>query len=125
GEDRRHHGLGDPPGRRHGGAVAALVDGLGRFAGPDVHRGQRPGHGGDRLHRDPDPHRLTCGHPTFYPAGPVGAPPDSLVARLDLVVCLRSAPPGRGEAVAHLHALHPLDPHHPPAHPPVAPPPPV
>ncbi len=79
--------------------------------GADIDSPQRPGHGGDRLHRSPHPDELTGGHAAFGATRTLREPLDSGAARGNLVVGLAAANPGKLESVPHLHTLDRLDAH--------------
>ena len=100
----------------HRGHVGPLALRVGRLARGQVHGGQRRHQRGDRLHRDPDHHRLAGGDPALEAARVVGASVEAAPAialhrrraasLADGIVDLGS-PAARGfESHADLHALH-------------------
>ena len=77
----------------------------------DVHGAQRPRHGGDRLHRGPDPERLAGGHAALGATGATRRASEPVAGRHDLVVGERAGCGREREAVADLDTLDRLDPH--------------
>ncbi len=96
-----------------GTAVTSLRWLMALAASPVAHVNgvQRARHGGDRLHRRPDPQHLTGAHPALDAAGTVGPPPVPPRIQLDLVVGAGPAARGGREPVADLDTLDGLDAH--------------
>src|ERR1700677_74903 len=105
GQNQRHHGFDHDSGGRHRADVRALVDSDGLVTGCHVDGGQRPRHGGDRLHGGAHPQRLAVGHAPFEPTCPVGRADDAVRPGVHLVVGTAAAPTRGLETVADLHSL--------------------
>jgi hypothetical protein len=114
GEGDEDHRLGDDAGRRDDADVAALVVGLlDRPAGDEIGRGQRPGEGGDRLHRAADDDGLPVRDAARQAAGVVRAmdPAARRISPGDDVVDLRTEAAGLFEAEPELDPLDDVDAH--------------